>query len=154
MISLLINNRERTVQAEPDTPLLWVLRNDLALNGTKFGCGMGLCGACTVHVDGKPTRSCVLPISSLGAKNISTIEGLDGREADAIWDAWVALDVTQCGYCQPGQVMAVVALLRAKPAPTDADIDEAMSGNLCRCGTYPRIRSAIHRAAQALTSRL
>ena len=153
MISLLINNQERTVQAEPDTPLLWVLRNDLALNGTKFGCGMGLCGACTVHVDGKPTRSCVLPISSLGAKNISTIEGLAGREADAIWDAWVALDVTQCGYCQPGQVMAAVALLRAKPAPTDADIDEAMSGNLCRCGTYPRIRAAIHRAAAILTSR-
>ena len=150
MISLLINNRERTVQAEPDTPLLWVLRNDLALNGTKFGCGMGLCGACTVHVDGKPTRSCVLPISSLGAKNISTIEGLAGKEADAIWDAWVALDVTQCGYCQPGQVMAAVALLRAKPAPTDADIDEAMSGNLCRCGTYPRIRAAIHRAAEVL----
>ena len=153
MISLLINNRERTVQAEPDTPLLWVLRNDLALNGTKFGCGMGLCGACTVHVDGKPTRSCVLPISSLGAKNISTVEGLGGREADAIWEAWVALDVTQCGYCQPGQVMAAVALLRAKPAPTDADIDEAMSGNLCRCGTYPRIRAAIHRAAAIVTSR-
>ena len=153
MISLHINNQERTVDAEPDTPLLWVLRNDLALNGAKFGCGMALCGACTIHVDGKPTRSCVLPISALGSsKKISTIEGLNGSEADAVWEAWVALDVTQCGYCQPGQVMSAVALLKNKPAPTDADIDEAMSGNLCRCGTYPRIRSAIHRAAQTLSA--
>ena len=150
MISLRINNQDRPIDAEPDTPLLWVLRNDLALNGTKFGCGMALCGACTVYVDGKPTRSCVLPIGLLAGKPITTIEGLAGKEADAIWEAWTALDVTQCGYCQPGQVMAATALLQKNPKPSDTAIDDAMSGNICRCGTYPRIRAAIHHAAGTL----
>lgn len=150
MISLKVNDTERPVEAEPETPLLWALRNDLGLNGTKFGCGMALCGACTVHVDGKPVRSCVTPVGSVKDAEVTTIEGVAGKEAEAVWEAWVALDVTQCGYCQPGQVMAAVALLRSKAAPTDAEIDEAMSGNICRCGTYPRIRAAIHRAAGKL----
>ena len=150
MISLKVNDTERPVEAEPETPLLWALRNDLGLNGTKFGCGMALCGACTVHVDGKPVRSCVTPVGSVKDAEVTTIEGVAGKEAEAVWEAWVALDVTQCGYCQPGQVMAAVALLRSKAAPTDAEIDGAMSGNICRCGTYPRIRAAIHRAAGKL----
>ena len=150
MISLKVNDTERPVEAEPETPLLWALRNDLGLNGTKFGCGMALCGACTVHVDGKPVRSCVTPVGSVKDAEVTTIEGVAGKEAEAVWEAWVALDVTQCGYCQPGQVMAAVALLRSKAAPTDAEIDEAMSGNICRCGTYPRIRAAIRRAAGKL----
>jgi isoquinoline 1-oxidoreductase alpha subunit len=152
MTTLIVNGEKREVSAEPDTPLLWVLRNDLALTGTKFGCGMALCGACTVHIDGAPMRSCVTPISSLEGKKITTIEGASDGISAAIKKAWVELDVVQCGYCQPGQVMAAVALLRATPKPTDDDIDKAMSGNVCRCGTYQRIRAAIHAAAKNLAS--
>jgi isoquinoline 1-oxidoreductase alpha subunit len=140
------------VQAEADTPLLWLLRGELKLTGTKFGCGMALCGACTVHVDGQPVRGCVTPISAIGQQAVTTIEGLQGREADALHAAWLALDVVQCGYCQSGQIMAAAALLRARPKPSDADIDVALAGNLCRCGTYPRIRAAIHQAAVALAA--
>jgi isoquinoline 1-oxidoreductase alpha subunit len=150
MTTLIVNGEKREVSAEPDTPLLWVLRNDLALTGTKFGCGMALCGACTVHVDGAPMRSCVTPISALDGKKITTIEGASDTLSAAIKKAWVELDVVQCGYCQPGQVMAAVALLRATPKPTDDDIDKAMSGNVCRCGTYQRIRAAVHVAAKNL----
>ena len=145
---LKINGKAVEVQAEPDTPLLWVLRGELHLTGTKFGCGMALCGACTVHLDGEPARSCVTPISAVGARDITTIEGLKGAEADALKAAWVDLDVVQCGYCQSGQLMSACALLRKTPRPSDTDIDQAMSGNLCRCGTYPRIRAAIHQAAR------
>jgi isoquinoline 1-oxidoreductase subunit alpha len=150
MSTLIVNGEKREVSAEPDTPLLWVLRNDLALTGTKFGCGMALCGACTVHVDGAPMRSCVTPISTLEGKKITTIEGASDRISAAIKKTWVELDVVQCGYCQPGQVMAAAALLRATPQPTDDDIDKAMSGNVCRCGTYQRIRAAVHAAAKSL----
>jgi isoquinoline 1-oxidoreductase alpha subunit len=141
------------VQADAgaDTPLLWVLRDYLNMTGTKFGCGMALCGACTVHVDGQPTRSCTTPASSVAGKKITTIEAIGAtRVGKAVQAAWVAESVPQCGYCQSGQVMAAAALLAAKPKPTDADIDEAMSGNLCRCATYPRIRAAIKRAAGSL----
>jgi isoquinoline 1-oxidoreductase alpha subunit len=138
------------VQAEPDTPLLWLVRGELGLTGTKFGCGMALCGACTVHLDGEPVRSCVTPLAAVGPRAVTTIEGLRSRVADAVRDAWLKLDVVQCGYCQSGQVMAAAALLARNPRPTDADIDAAMAGNLCRCGTYPRIRAAIHAAAAAL----
>jgi len=148
MPTLKINGKTLDVQAEPDTPLLWVLRGELRMNGTKFGCGMALCGACTVHLDGEPARSCVTPISAVGARDITTIEGLKGAEADALKAAWVDLDVVQCGYCQSGQLMSACALLRKTPRPSDTDIDQAMSGNLCRCGTYPRIRAAIHQAAR------
>jgi len=147
MQTLNINGKAVEVQAEPDTPLLWVLRGELHLTGTKFGCGMALCGACTVHLDGDPVRSCVTPISAVGARNITTIEGLQGREAEALKAAWTALDVVQCGYCQSGQLMSACALLQKTPKPSDADIDAAMAGNICRCGTYPRIRAAIHQAA-------
>jgi isoquinoline 1-oxidoreductase alpha subunit len=150
MTTLNINGDNKNVDAEPDTPLLWVLRNDLAMTGTKFGCGMALCGACTVHVDGLPTRSCVTPISALEGKKITTIEGSKDPISVAVKKAWVELDVAQCGYCQPGQVMAATALLRATPQPTDDDIDKAMSGNICRCGAYPRIRAAIHAAAKSI----
>ena len=150
MTTLHINGKATTVKAEPDTPLLWVLRGELQMNGSKFGCGMALCGACTVHVDGVPTRGCVTPISALGDAQVTTIEGLQGKAADAVRAAWLDLDVVQCGYCQSGQVMAAAALLAKNSKPTDADIDTAMSGNLCRCGTYPRIRAAIHQAARAL----
>jgi isoquinoline 1-oxidoreductase subunit alpha len=149
-ISLNINGQDRAIEAETDTPLLWVLRNDLALRGTKFGCGMALCGACTVHVDGQPARACVMPIVALTGKKIVTIEGADGAPFEAVKHAWLELDVVQCGYCQPGQVMAATALLIANPAPTDLDIDQAMSGNICRCGTYPRIRAAVHAASKRL----
>ncbi len=152
MTTLQINGKAVPVQAEADTPLLWLLRGELHLTGTKFGCGMALCGACTVHVDGQPVRGCVTPISAVGDKAITTIEGLQGREAAAVHAAWLALDVAQCGYCQSGQIMAAVALLRATPKPSDADIDTALAGNLCRCGTYPRIRAAIHQAARALAA--
>jgi isoquinoline 1-oxidoreductase alpha subunit len=151
MTTLNINGENKTVDAETDTPLLWVLRNDLAMTGTKFGCGMALCGACTVHVDGLPTRSCVTPISALEGKKITTIEGSKDPTFAAVKQAWVELDVAQCGYCQPGQVMAATALLRATPKPTEDDIDKAMSGNICRCGAYPRIRAAIHAAAKSLS---
>jgi isoquinoline 1-oxidoreductase alpha subunit len=147
MQTLKINGKTVDVQAEPDTPLLWVLRGELHMNGTKFGCGMALCGACTVHLDGEAVRSCMTPISAVGARDITTIEGLTCAEASALKAAWIDLDVVQCGYCQSGQLMSACALLAKTPQPSDADIDAAMSGNICRCGTYPRIRAAIHQAA-------
>jgi aerobic-type carbon monoxide dehydrogenase small subunit (CoxS/CutS family) len=150
MIRLNVNGKEQTVDVEPDTPLLWVLRDELGLTGTKYGCGMALCGACTVHVDGNAIRSCVTPISAVPGKKVLTIEGLGQQTRHAVQEAWVAEDVPQCGYCQSGQVMAAACLLAENPRPTDGDIDDAMSGNLCRCGTYPRIRRAIHRAAAEL----
>ena len=148
MTTLTINRKPVEVQAEPDTPLLWVLRGELQLTGTKFGCGMALCGACTVHVDGEPTRSCVTPISAVGPREVTTIEGLSGPQVAVLKAAWIDVDVVQCGYCQSGQLMAAAALLKKVPKPTDADIDAAMAGNICRCGTYPRIRAAIHKAAE------
>jgi isoquinoline 1-oxidoreductase alpha subunit len=147
MIKLNVNGRIREVDVPPDTPLLWVLREHLDLTGTKFGCGQSLCGACTVHVDGEATRSCVTPVKSVAGKKIVTIEGLPEEFMAPLEAAWVFEEVPQCGYCQPGQVMAASALLAQTPQPTDADIDSAMAGNICRCGTYPRIRKAIHRAA-------
>ena len=147
MATLLLNGKSVTVDAAPDTPLLWVLRDHLNLTGTKFGCGAGLCGACTVHVDGVATRSCQTPLSSQSGKRITTIEGLSPAGSHRVQKAWIAEDVPQCGYCQSGQVMAAAALLAKKPQPSDADIDEAMT-NICRCGTYQRIRAAIHRAAR------
>lgn len=146
--SLRLNGKTIDVSAEPDTPLLWVLRGELHYNGTKFGCGMALCGACTVHLDGEPVRACVTPLSAVGHREVTTIEGLQGPQADALRQAWLDLDVVQCGYCQSGQLMSAAALLKNKPHPSDADIDSAMSGNLCRCGTYPRVRAAIHQAAK------
>jgi isoquinoline 1-oxidoreductase alpha subunit len=148
MQTLRINGQDRTVQAEPDTPLLWVVRGELRMTGTKFGCGMALCGACTVLLDGEPIRSCVTPIAAVGTRAVTTIEGLAGPEAEALRAAWLEIDVVQCGYCQSGQLMSAAALLKKTPQPSDADIDAAMSGNLCRCGTYPRIRAAIHVAAR------
>jgi isoquinoline 1-oxidoreductase alpha subunit len=150
MAFITVNSKRLEVDAAPDTPLLWVLRDHLGMTGTKYGCGMALCGACTVHVDGVATRSCVLLLATLEGKNITTIEGLSPDKSHAVQRAWLELDVPQCGYCQSGQIMSAAALLKANPAPSDADIDAAMSGNLCRCGTYPRIRKAIHRAAQLL----
>ena len=147
MPTIKVNGKDREIRSEPDTPLLWVLRGELELAGTKFGCGMSLCGACTVHLDGEPVRSCILPVSAVGARQVTTIEGLQGQEADALREAWTGVDVVQCGYCQSGQLMSASALLKKKPRPTDADIDQAMNGNICRCGTYPRIRAAIHVAA-------
>ncbi|KQW93519.1 (2Fe-2S)-binding protein [Massilia sp. Root418] len=148
MISLNINGKSTKVEAEPDTPLLWVLRDELHMSGTKFGCGMALCGACTVHIDGQPTRACVMPASAAVAKKITTIEAIGATPVGKrVQQAWAEIDVPQCGYCQSGQIMAATALLRAIPKPTDKDIDQAMSGNICRCGTYPRIRAAIHKAA-------
>lgn len=145
---LTVNGKKVQVQAEPDTPLLWVLRDYLDLKGTKFGCGMALCGACTVHLDGQPIRSCQTPISTLKpSKKITTIEGISADGSHPVQQAWVAEQVPQCGYCQSGQIMAAVALLERTPRPTDEDIDSAMSGHLCRCGTYQRIRLAVHRAA-------
>ena len=151
MIHLSVNGKAVSVDAAPDMPLLWALREELALTGTKFGCGMALCGACTVHLDGKPVRSCSTPLSSAAGKKITTIEGIgDSRVCKAVQAAWVAQDVPQCGYCQSGQIMSACALLAGKSAPTDADIDAAMSGNLCRCGTYNQIRAAIKDAAATL----
>ena len=148
MISLHLNGEARSVDVEPETPLLWVIRDNLGMIGTKFGCGMSLCGACTVHVDGVATRSCVTPVSAVAGKKITTVEAMGQTPlGQRIQAAWAALDVPQCGYCQAGQMMSAAALLASKPAPTDADIDGAMAGNICRCGTYPRIRAAIHRAA-------
>ena len=147
MASLNINGDARQFDAEPDTPLLWVLREQLGLTGTKYGCGIAQCGACTVHIDGVPTRSCVRPVSSVGAnEKIVTIEGLSPDSSTALQRSWIALDVPQCGFCQSGMIMAAAALLKAKPKPTDADIDEAMT-NICRCGTYNRVRAAIKLAA-------
>jgi isoquinoline 1-oxidoreductase alpha subunit len=148
MYQLTINGKDVQVDVEGDTPLLWVLRDTLNLTGTKYGCGMALCGACTVHIDGEPTRSCVTPVSTLAGKKITTIEGLSPDGSHPVQKAWVELDVPQCGYCQAGQIMSAAALLARKPKPTDQDINAAMSGNLCRCGTYQRIRAAIHRAGE------
>ena len=150
MTKLSINGREVEVTADPDTPLLWVVRDELRLTGAKFGCGQALCGACTMYADGSPIRACVTPIESVAGQAITTPEGLEGRVAEAVRAAWEKHDVAQCGYCQPGQIMAAVALLNGKPAPTDTDIDEAMNGNLCRCATYGRIRTAIKTASETL----
>lgn len=146
-IHLLINNSRREVDVAPDTPLLWVLRDTLSLTGTKYGCGMGLCGACTVHLDGEAVRACLTPVSSVGDKKITTIEGLSADSHHPVQLAWVAEQVPQCGYCQSGQIMSAAALLSKTPHPTDDQIDTAMGGNLCRCGVYQRIRRAIHHAA-------
>ena len=145
-----INGERRDVDVDEDTPLLWVLRDALGLMGTKYGCGIAQCGACTVHLDGQPVRACAIPVSGIAGAAITTIEGIAGREAEAIQSAWVASDVPQCGYCQSGQVMSATALLRQTPHPADADIDQAMSGNLCRCATYVRIRAAIKDAARLM----
>ena len=147
-VELNVNGRRISAQADPDTPLLWVLRDELRLTGTKFGCGIAQCGACTVHVDGETRRSCVTPLKLVEGREVTTIEGLSGPVAEAVQEAWVGIDVPQCGYCQSGQVMSAVALLEAVPAPTDADIDGAMNGNICRCATYARIRQAIKNAAE------
>lgn len=145
--TLTVNGRAHTVEVTADTPLLWAIRDAIGLTGTKYGCGIAQCGACTVHLDGKPTRSCVLPTPAAVGKRITTIEGLSPDQSHPLQQAWIAEDVPQCGYCQSGQLMAAAALLEATPQPTDADIDRAMAGNICRCGTYQRIRRAIHRAA-------
>jgi aerobic-type carbon monoxide dehydrogenase small subunit (CoxS/CutS family) len=147
MITLTINGQSRSADVEPDTPLLWTLRDTLGLTGTKFGCGVGVCGSCTVHVDGQATRSCILPVSAAQGKQITTIEGLSKAGEHPVQKAWIVHDVPQCGYCQTGVIMAVAALLRTKPRPTDADIDKEIT-NICRCGTYARIRQAIHTAAR------
>lgn len=147
-ITLSVNGRRHRVDVDPDTPLLWVVRDALGLTGTKYGCGIGQCGSCTVHVAGRPVRACTTPVSSVGTKSVTTIEGLSSDATHRVQQAWVAEDVPQCGYCQSGQIMSAVALLATKPNPTDEDIDNAMSGNVCRCGTYDRIRRAVHRAAR------
>ena len=148
MTKLNVNGKSVEVDVDPDTPLLWVLRDTLGLTGTKFGCGMALCGACTVHLDGNPVRSCQLPVSAIGEQKITTIEGLSTDRSHPVQKAWIELDVPQCGYCQSGQIMSASALLASNKNPSDADIDAAMSGNICRCGTYQRIRAAIRRAAE------
>jgi isoquinoline 1-oxidoreductase alpha subunit len=144
---LMVNGEERRVDVEPDTPLLWVLRDELGLTGTKYGCGIAQCGACTVHLDGQPARSCVTAMRALGKRAVTTIEGASGPVAAAVQASWEALQVPQCGYCQSGQIMAAIALLGATPRPSDADIDGALDGNVCRCATYTRIRKAVHDAA-------
>lgn len=146
--TLKINGASHQVDAAPDTPLLWVLRDHLNLVGTKYGCGLGLCGACTVHVNGEAVRSCQLPVSTLGARSVTTVEGLDPQGASAVQEAWNEVDVPQCGYCQSGQMMSATALLAKTPKPSDDQIDAALAGNLCRCGTYVRIRKAVHLAAE------
>ena len=154
MVQFVLNGETRDVQAEPDTPLLWVIREELGLTGTKFGCGMALCGACTVHLDGSPIRSCVTAVGDVEGASITTIEGVSAegasKAAQAVQAAWEKLDVVQCGYCQSGQIMSAVALLEENPKPSDEDIDAAMSGNVCRCATYVRIRAAIHQAAKTM----
>ena len=147
MIPIIVNGKRHQVDVDADTPLLWVLRENLGLTGTKFGCGIAQCGACTVHLDGQPIRSCVTQIGAVKGKRITTIEGLSPNGSHPLQQAWIAEEVPQCGYCQSGQIMSAAALLKTKPKPSDADIDTAMSGNICRCGTYQRIRRAIHRAA-------
>lgn len=149
-ISLSVNGKTHEVDVDPDTPLLWVLRDTLGMTGTKFGCGIAQCGACTVHIDGAAQRSCVTPVEAAAGSEIMTIEGIAGTEAEAIQAAWTKHDVPQCGYCQSGQIMSAVALLRETPAPADADIDAGMSGNICRCATYVRIRQAVKTAAETL----
>ncbi len=151
-IVLNVNGQSRQVDADPATPLLWVIREDLGLTGTKYGCGVAQCGACTVHVDGQTRRSCSTPVSAIGSAKVTTIEGLGSRAAMAIQKAWVDHDVVQCGYCQSGQIMSATVLLENKPRPTDRDIDLAMAGNICRCATYQRIRAAIHSAARQLAA--
>ncbi|MBC7386534.1 MAG: (2Fe-2S)-binding protein [Cryobacterium sp.] len=145
-----VNGKKIAIQAESDTPLLWVIRDELNLTGTKFGCGKALCGACTVHVDGVPTRSCSFPVKAAAGKKITTIEGIDDKISHAVQKAWIDHSVPQCGYCQAGQIMTTVVLLREIPKPTDSDIDAALGGHICRCGTYSRIRSAVHQAAKDL----
>ena len=152
MATLNINGKSYDVNAEPDTPLLWVIREQVGLTGTKFGCGIAQCGACTVQIAGEPTRACVTPLSAVGDRAVTTIEALQGREITALREAWTEVDVVQCGYCQSGQLMGAAALLKTTPRPSDIQIDAAMNGNLCRCGTYPRIRAAIHRAAEKLAT--
>jgi len=155
MPTIQLNGRPQPCTAEPETPLLWLLRGELQLTGTKFGCGIAVCGACTVHLDGTAVRSCVTPLAAVGAQAVTTIEGLQGAEpqiAAALRAAWIQLDVVQCGYCQSGQLMSAAALLARQRQPSDADIDAAMNGNLCRCGTYPRLRAAIHAAAAMLAA--
>jgi isoquinoline 1-oxidoreductase alpha subunit len=149
-VALTVNGQSRTVSALPDTPLLWVLREDLKLTGTRFGCGVGQCGACTVHIDGEANYACLNPISAMQGRSVTTIEGLSPAGDHPLQRAWVAEQVPQCGYCQSGQIMSAAALLKDNGAPTDTDIDAAMSGTLCRCGTYPRIRAAVHDAAKRL----
>jgi isoquinoline 1-oxidoreductase alpha subunit len=144
-----LNGKSTTLDADPNMPMLWALREVAGLHGTKFGCGMALCGACTIHLDGQAVRSCVLPLASVANRQVTTIEGLQSPQAKAVQAAWISLQVPQCGYCQSGQIMSATALLEKNAAPTDADIDAAMSGNICRCGTYTRIRAAIHAAAQS-----
>jgi isoquinoline 1-oxidoreductase alpha subunit len=148
--TFVLNGNTTTLDADSDMPLLWAIREIAGLHGTKFGCGMALCGACTVHVDGQPARSCVMPLSAAAGRQVTTIEGLQSRQAKAVQAAWIELQVPQCGYCQSGQIMSATALLEKNSAPTDADIDGAMSGNICRCATYSRIRAAIHAAAQSV----
>ncbi len=147
MVSLTVNGKPQQIDTSPDTPLLWVLREKLLLTGTKYGCGMAICGACTVHVDGQPLRSCTTPVSAAANRAVTTIEGLSEKSDHPVQQAWVEVDVPQCGYCQSGQIMSAAALLASNARPTDTDIDNAMTGNICRCGTYSRIRTAIHRAA-------
>ncbi len=151
-ISFILNGRSQTVDVSPNMPLLWVLRDTLNLTGTKYGCGMAFCGACTVHVNGEATRSCVTPISAVAGKKLTTIEGLSPEHSHPVQQAWIEVDVPQCGYCQSGQIMAAAALLAKKPQPSDSEINDAMSGNLCRCGTYLRIREAIHQAGKLNTA--
>ena len=150
MVALTINKTQHDIDVDPDMPLLWAIRDHANLTGTKFGCGAALCGACTVHIDGQPVRSCVTPVSEAADKQITTIEGLEGKVAGAVQSAWQRLDVVQCGYCQSGQIMSAIGLLSENKKPTDADIDAAMDGNVCRCATYVRIRAAIHAAANDL----
>ncbi|MBV9911510.1 MAG: (2Fe-2S)-binding protein [Sinobacteraceae bacterium] len=149
-IKFTVNNQPQELNVDPQMPLLWAIRDYLKLMGTKYGCGMALCGACTVHIEGQATRSCVTPVGTVAGKHITTIEGLATPAGKAVQDAWISLDVPQCGYCQSGQIMSAAALLASNSKPTDADIDAAMAGNICRCATYIRIRAAIHQAAQAL----
>ena len=148
MITFIVNGKTQRLDVPPDMPLLWVIRENLALTGTKYGCGIAQCGACTVHVDGQPVRSCQVQVGAVAGKKITTIEGLSAKSDNPVQKAWIELDVPQCGFCQSGQIMAATALLARKPDPTDGDIDAAMAGNICRCGTYQRIRAGIHRAAQ------
>jgi len=151
-VSINVNGQTREVDVDPETPLLWVIREDLGLTGTKYGCGVAQCGACTVHVDGETMRSCAAPVGAMAGRKVTTIEGISSRAAKAVQKAWVDLDVVQCGYCQSGQIMSATVLLEQNPKPTDTDIDQAMAGNICRCATYQRIRAAIHAASKQLAA--